>query len=240
MVTRLHAQRAYHIVPSRYPIVGVFDDVADPADLDIVIELAQATNPRILDAIGNIRLVRDKDRIAGPGSTPIMAAFTHAKPSRFCNGTFGVYYAAPEEATAIAETAYHRGRFLSDAHLPNERLDMRVYAVTASGDFDDVRPLSYADPIYDPDSYIASQPYGTRLYAEDVVDGILFKSVRRRDSDCLGLFRPARIERCVVSRHLEYRFEGYQLASVLRLEEEEKSADFVQIRQPRAAVYYRK
>jgi hypothetical protein len=219
LVTRLGSQRAYHIIPSRYPAVGVFDDVSDPADLEAVIELAQATNPRILDAIGNIRLVRDKDRIAGPGSTPIMAAFTHAKPSRFSNGTFGIYYAAAEEATAIAETAYHRGRFLSDAHLPNERLDMRVYAVTASGNCDDVRPLAYADPIYDPDSYAASQPYGTKLYTKNVVDGIIFKSVRRRNGDCFGIFRPTRIENCVVSRHLEYRFEDYQLVSVLTLEE---------------------
>ncbi len=223
MVTRLRSQRAYHIIPSRYPTVGVFDDVSDPADLEVVIELAQVTNPRVLDAIGNIRLVRDKDRIAGPGSTPIMAAFTHAKPSRFCNGTFGIYYAAPEEATAIAETAYHRGRFLSDAHLPNERLDMRVYAVTASGDCDDVRPVAYADPIYDPDSYAASQPYGTKLYTKNVVDGVLFKSVRRRDTDGFGLFRPTRIESCVVSRHLEYRFEDYQLVSVLGIEEEQKA-----------------
>jgi len=219
LVTRLRSQRAYHIIPSRYPTVGLFDDVSDPADLEVVIELAQATNPRILDAIGNIRLVRDKDRIAGPGSTPIMAAFTHAKPSRFSNGTFGIYYAAAEEATAIAETAYHRGRFLSDAHLANERLDMRVYAVTASGSCDDVRPLAYADPIYDPDSYAASQPYGTKLYTKNVVDGIIFKSVRRRNGDCFGIFRPTRIESCTVSRHLEYRFEDYKLASVLTLEE---------------------
>jgi hypothetical protein len=218
LVTRLRSERGYHIIPSRYPTVGVFDDVTDPADLDVVIELAQATNPRALDAIGNIRLVRDKDRIAGPGSTPIMAAFTHAKPSRFCNGTFGIYYAAPEEETAIAETAYHRGRFLSDAHLPDERLDMRVYAVKATGDCDDARPLAYADPIYDPDSYAASEPYGTKLYTKDVVDGIIFKSVRRRDGDCFGLFRPTRIKSCVVAGHLEYRFEDYQLVSVLALE----------------------
>ncbi|HEY6325846.1 MAG TPA: RES family NAD+ phosphorylase [Candidatus Cybelea sp.] len=224
MVARLRSKRAYHVIPSRYPTIGVFDDVCDPDDLDGVIELAQATNPRFLDAIGNIRLVRDKDRIAGPGSTPIMAAFTHAKPSRFCNGTFGIYYAAPEEATAIAETAYHRGRFLSDAHLPNERLDMRVYAVTASGVCDDVRPLAYADPIYDPDSYAASQPYGTRLYTEDVVDGIVFKSVRRRDGDCFGLFRPTSIKSCVVSRHLEYRFEDYRLVGVLEITQKAQKA----------------
>lgn len=219
MVARLRSERAYHIIPSRYPTVGLFDDVSDPADLEVVIELAQATNPRVLDAIGNIRLVRDKDRIAGPGSTPIMAAFTHAKPSRFCNGTFGIYYAAAEETTAVAETAYHRGRFLSDAHLPNERLDMRVYAVTASGECDDVRSLAYTDPIYDSSGYAASQPYGAKLYNEDVVDGILFKSVRRRDGRCFGLFRPTCIESCTVTRHIEYRFEDYRLVSALEMKQ---------------------
>lgn len=223
-MSRLRWERACHIVPSRYPTVGLFDDVADPGDLDVVFDLAQATNPRILDAIGNIRLVRDKDRIAGPGSTPIMAAFTHAQRSRFGDGTFGIYYAAADEATAIAETAYHRGRFLADAHLPDERLDMRVYSLTAFGKCDDIRPLSYSDPIYDPHSYAASQPYGTKLYADDDVDGIVFKSVRLRNTNCVGIFRPTHVQDCVVSGHLEYRFEDSRLVSVLTLEERARGA----------------
>lgn len=219
MVSRVEWEKCYHIIPSRYPTVGLFDDVAEPSDLEIIVALAAATNPRVLDEVGNLRLVRDSDRIAGPGSTPIMAAFTHAKPSRFGNGGFGIYYAAEEEQTAIAETSYHRAVFLRDAHLPDERLDMRVYEVSIAGRYDDVRPIPYSNEIYDPASYAASQQYGTAKYLENVLDGIVFKSVRRLDTHCVAVFRPKRINWCSVLHHLEYRFEAYELAAALDVAE---------------------
>lgn len=219
MVSEILWRPAFHIVPSRYPTVGLFDDVAEPADLEIVTALAAATNPRLLDEIGNLRLVRDHDRVAGPGTTPIMAAFTHAKPSRFGGGNFGVYYAASDEQTAIAETSYHRQRFLTDAHLPDERLDMRVYTFVASGSYDDVRSKPFSDPIYDAESYAASQGYGLAIYSEDVLDGLVFNSVRRHDGECVAVFRPTRIEDCDVSHHLEYRFENYELTGVFNIEQ---------------------
>jgi hypothetical protein len=219
VVSEIRWRPAFHIIPSRYPTVGLFDDVADPADLEIVTALAAATNPRLLDEIGNLRLVRDHDRIAGPGTTPIMAAFTHAKPSRFGGGNFGIYYAASDEQTAIAETSYHRQRFLADAHLPDERLDMRVYTLVASGSYDDVRSKPFSDPIYDAESYGASQRYGLAIYSEDVLDGLVFNSVRRHGGECVAVLRPTRIEDCNVSHHLEYRFENYELTGVFNIEQ---------------------
>jgi hypothetical protein len=218
-VTRLDWRGAYHIIPSRYPVVGIFDDVAAPDDLEIAIALAAATNPRILEQAGDLRLVRDKDRISGPGATPIMAAFTHAKPSRFSDGSFGVYYAAKDEETAIAETAFHRARFLRNAHLPDERLDMRVYQVDLCGRYDDLRRAPLSDPRYDPDPlrYAAAQQYARALYQADKVDGIAFKSVRRRAGNCAAVFRPACLSNCMVAHHLEYRFSAYELTGVFRL-----------------------
>jgi hypothetical protein len=219
MVSNLGWSESFHIVPSRYPLVAIFEEIADPADLETVLELLAATNPRLLEAAGDLRLVRDEDRISGPGAAPVMAAFTHAKPSRFCDATFGIYYAARDEATAIAETAYHRGRFLRDAHLPNERLDMRVYVAAVSGRYDDLRGLPSSDSRYNPDDYTISQRYGIALYNANDVDGIVFDSVRRRGGECVGAFRPKRVTRCVPSHHLEYRFSDYNLASVLNVEE---------------------
>jgi hypothetical protein len=220
MVTPLRWEGAYRIIPSRYPAVGVFDDVADPADLETVIALAAATNPRILEQAGELHLVRDGDRIFGPGSTAIMAAFTHARPSRFGDGSFGIYYAAGDESTAIAETAFHRGRFLRDARLPNERLDMRVYRADIAGTYDDVRRRAPEDPLYDPDPqhYAVPQAYGYKVYRPDRLDGIVFRSVRRSKGECAAVFRPRCISHCAVSHHLEYRFRDYAFEGAFRLE----------------------
>lgn len=219
MVSELDWDPTYRIIPSRYPVVGIFDEVADPADLETVVALAAATNPRVLDEAGTLRLVRDADRVTGPGTTPVMAAFTHAMPSRFGDGTFGIYYAARDLRTAIAETAHHRARFLRDAKLPNERLDMRVYRARVRGTYDDLRGRKASDPLYDPDDYAAGQRYGARLYRADKVDGIAFASVRRRGGECVAAFRPTRVGACTVAGHLEYRFAAYALEAVVTIDD---------------------
>src|SRR4051794_2233977 len=87
---------AYRLVPSRFPPTGLFDRVADPADLDAVFAIEALTNDRLRDEAGDLRLLPAEERISGPGTTPIMAAFTHLNPegSRFSDGSFGVYYCA--------------------------------------------------------------------------------------------------------------------------------------------------
>ena len=87
---------SYRLIPSRYPTVGLFDAIADAADLDVVFVIEALTNPRIRDELGELRLVPADERMVGPGSTPIMAAFTHRNPegSRFSDGSYGMYYAA--------------------------------------------------------------------------------------------------------------------------------------------------
>jgi hypothetical protein len=205
----------FRIIPSRYPTVGIFEEVTDPKDLETVLLIEAATNPRILDEAGEIPLVRPEERITGPGSTPIMASFTHTKSSRFSDGRFGVFYAGHDEATAIAETAYHRSVFLRDCALPNERLDMRVYPATVRGQYDDIRGRAYGDTLYDPLSYHASQLYGEALYLANAVDGIVYRSVRHRPGECVCVFRPRLVEHCRQLRHLEYRFEDYHLVAVM-------------------------
>ena len=90
--------------------------------------IESAFNPRLRDAVGDLALVPRDERVVGPGAGYIMAAFTHVSPdgSRFSNGTYGVFYAAQREATAIAETRYHRERFMRATKQARCELDMRV------------------------------------------------------------------------------------------------------------------
>ena len=219
MVSRLDWRAAYRIIPSLYPVAGIFDRVVDANDLEAVLELEAATNPRVLDEAGELAMVRPQDRIAGGGTTPVMAAFTHTLPSRFSDGSYGVFYAAHDEVTAIAETAYHRGRFLRDAGLRDEIVQMRVYRAHIDGRFDDLRARSRRASVYDADSYVASQKYARTLYLRDMVDGIVFRSVRREKGECVAVFRPRRVRSCEVFRHLEYRFEDFRLAAVLAVDD---------------------
>ncbi len=219
MVTRLDWRSAFRIIPSLYPAVGIFDGVVNRADLDVVLELEAATNPRVLDEAGELSMVRPEDRISGPGSTPIMAAFTHTGPSRFSDGTYGVFYAAHDEPTAIAETAYHRSRFLRNAGLRSEIVQMRVYRARIDGTLTDLRKRPLSSPLYDPESYAASQRFARPLYIKNEIDGIAYRSVRRDQGECAAVFRPRRVRSCVVFRHLEYRFEDYELTAVLAVDD---------------------
>ncbi len=91
--TRLEWSTARRIVASRFPPRTLFDRVADPGDLQAVYDLESLTNDRLRDEVGQIARVPAAERMAGPGTTPIMAAFTHLNPhgSRFSDGSFGVF-----------------------------------------------------------------------------------------------------------------------------------------------------
>lgn len=217
MVARLDWREAYRIIPSIYPPIGIFDDVASPADLEAVLALESATNPRLLAEAGELSLVRPDERISGEGSTPVMAAFTHTKPSRFSDGSYGVYYAAHDQETAIAETAYHRLRFITDAGLRSEIVHMRVYSARIRGEYDDVRAKGARAKIYDPVNLSYAQQYARRLFEENHVDGIVFRSVRRSEGECVAVFRPRCVTECRVLRHLQYRFEDGRFMGALEI-----------------------
>src|SRR3546814_12890259 len=57
--------------------IPLFERVTDPDDLEAVFDLEAMTNPRLRDEVGDVRLVPPDDRVAGPGTSFVMAAFTH-------------------------------------------------------------------------------------------------------------------------------------------------------------------
>ncbi|TAL64355.1 MAG: RES domain-containing protein, partial [Legionella sp.] len=114
-------QRCYRLIPSQFPPIHLFEDVASPEEFDALFAVQMLTNPRIQDEIGMISLVPEDQRLfAVPGCGYVMAAFTHTNPagSRFSNGDYGIYYAAAALNTAIAETRYHKELFLSYTQEP--------------------------------------------------------------------------------------------------------------------------
>ncbi len=207
---RLLWQAACRIVPSRYPPISLFDQVAAPKDLENVNALEAKTNDRIRDEVGDLPRMPAHERISGANASVIMASFTHLNPegSRFSDGTYGVFYAARALPTAIAETMYHRARFMRATNQEPMELDMRVYHVRVAGQMHDLRSLQEDFRAeYSRTSYAASQALAKRLHAQDSV-GIAWDSVRHAGGQCVAIFRPRALSQCVEVMQLCYVWDG--------------------------------
>ena len=203
----------YRLIPSRYPTVGLYDRIADPADLDVVFAIEALTNPRIRDEIGQLQLVPPDERVSGPGATPVMAAFTHLNPdgSRFSDGSYGVYYAAQSLETAIAEVSHHRALFLAHTREPAIDVDMRVITATLDAKLHDLRRLGPGgEPLFDPDAYGAGQALGRELRAL-ASWGVQYPSVRHAGGLCVGVFRPRALRHARSGAHIALHWDGARI-----------------------------
>lgn len=204
--------QAWRVIASRYPPIRLFERVSpDPAVWDALIALEQLTNPRLRDDVGDIALVPPEDRISGPGASYVMASFTHVNPkgSRFSDGTFGVYYAASELETAIAETVFHFEAFARDSGDPERMEDMRVLVGQVDAEFEDVYALEepLRAQVLDPETYVHARAFAVAA-RENGALGVAYPSVRRSEGHCVGAFKPRAVGVPVQERHLKYRWNG--------------------------------
>lgn len=203
---------AWRIVPSRFPPVGPFDRIADPADMEALFAIEAMTNPRLRQETGELDLVPAARRIAGPGSTPVMAAFTHPNRdgSRFADGDAGVFYAARTMETAVRETMYHRARFMAATAEPAMKIEMRAYRTGVRARLHDLRGPGFRD-VLAPDSYLASRALARRLRGAGS-DGLVYPSVRHAGGECVAAFYPDLVAPCRQGRHLVYSWDGARMS----------------------------
>ena len=209
---------AWRLVASRFPPIGLFDRVARAADLESVFAIESLTNARLRQEAGEITLVPPEDRVSGPGTTPIMAAFTHLniQGSRFTDGSYGVYYAAHSIDTAIVETAFHRARFLAATAEAAMEIDMRSYAADIRGEFHDIRGgarrfTEFCAP--DPAAYGTAQNFARGLRAQGS-NGIAYDSVRDPGGECVAVFKPRAIAPVVQGPHYCYVWNGETISDI--------------------------
>ncbi len=223
-VTRVRWATATRIIASRYPPIDLFERAhQDPAVWDALIAAEMLTNPRIRDEIGEIALVPPEERITGPGASWVMASFTHLNPngSRFSDGSYGVYYAAIDLETALAETIHHFERLAQDSDDGIRDADMRVLTGRIDDTFHDITTLP--DPgrtaILDPDDYATSRALG-RTLREAGSNGVVYPSVRHAQGTCpgtcprtcIGAFRPKAVRPPTQERHLRYHYDGNRVS----------------------------
>ena len=218
-LSEIRWQPCFRVIPSRFPTIHLFERIAGAEDWDALYWLESLTNPRLREEVGEINLVPVEDRVFGPGATVIMAPFTHLNPagSRFADSTFGVYYAAAALTTSIAETRFHREKFLRATRQAAIELEMRCYLADVAARFHDIRGLrSRMSAIYDPDSYVSSQELG-RALERGGSNGVAYESVRHPGGECLAVFRPRLIQNLRQGMHLRYVWDGARISRVYEL-----------------------
>lgn len=219
-LSRIRWTGTNRLVPTRYPSAGILDRVANPADLDAIVELESWTNDRVSAELGLLHIVPREEWVTGtPMASVVMAAFCHPRPGggRFSGPGRGAWYAGRTLDTALAESIYHRTRELDEVGSYETRLQMRLYRADFNSTFHDLRGrAAQFRGVYDPDSYVASQRLGAALLAEEA-NGVVFDSVRHEGGHCLACFRPALVRNVRVAAHYEYVWEGRPQPRVRRL-----------------------
>ncbi|MBD0274763.1 MAG: RES family NAD+ phosphorylase [Acetobacteraceae bacterium] len=201
---------SHRIIRTIYPPIALFEDVADPADWELLASAEAKTKPRVRDAVGNLALVPAPRRVGGPGASLVMGAFTHAspdRPGRFSDGGYGVWYCGDRFEVALAKTAHHFERFMRATAEPAGEADFRelvcgVHGLVADG----------SDPaLLDPDDWRPGQAFG-RAVRDAGGDGVLYPSVRFPEGMALALFWPDCVELPVVqARQFRYGWDGARM-----------------------------
>jgi hypothetical protein len=213
---RVRWRNAIRIIPSRYPPIDLFERVAGPQEFEALHAVESLTNPRVREQLGHTRMLPAADALYGPGASYVMASFTHLNPEggRFNDATSGAFYAARERPTAVAETCYHRARFLARTREPPLELEMRVLEATLDARLHDIRGQGDLLPrIYHPADYTSSQRLARRLRTAGSW-GVVFTSVRRSPGQCVAAFRPRAVSPCRQAEHLVYVWDGGRIAEV--------------------------
>lgn len=213
--------RAIRLIETRFPPIALFEDIADPANWDLLAAAEGKTNPRLAASVGQLDRVPPERRVSGPGASYVMAPFVHCspdRPGRFHTGDFGAYYAASSFETALAETVHHQAKRLRDsADRPGWISDMRELVGTLDAHLADLRGGGEAAmPLLDPEHYDAAQLLAQSLRSAGS-GGIVYPSVRDPGGECATLFWPDIPAIPVQGRHLRYHWDGQRIDMIQML-----------------------
>lgn len=206
----------YRILPSIFPPVDLFETLVPADELEVLYAIESMTNDRLQAEAGNLYRVPKEEWVTGPGASVVMAAFTHiGRVSRFSAGEYGVYYAARDVDTAIAETVFHSERRLRDTDEEPIELDMRCYVGTVVTALEDVRGRRFIH-LQDPDlaTWPVCQTFGSRRRDAGAF-GLLYRSVRHEGGECIAGFRPRAVSLPVQGRHFRYHWNGERIDRVI-------------------------
>jgi hypothetical protein len=204
---------SHRIIRTVYPPVFLFEDIADPADWELIASAEAKTNPRVRDQIGAIGLVPVHRRIAGPTASLAMSAFTHVsrdRPGRFSDGSLGVWYCGDRFEVALMETAHHFERFMRRTDEPAGDAQYRELTARISGSLHDLRSGGFPEAL-DQNDWSAGQTLAAALKSAGS-DGIVYPSVRWPAGEAAALFWPDLIHLPITqTQTLQYHWDGTRM-----------------------------
>lgn len=236
-VTAVTVSATHRLIGSKYSEQGTV--LAAMSDSDSMLadlaELDGATNERLLGEDGLLPGIGVHELVYGVRYAHIVnAAFTHKNPagSRFNDGSRGAWYAGVEQATSVADVAYHREQQLRNINWTEEEVSTYDdYLADFATEFHDLRGTSraknsrtgashrgtsryapssryrkylLAGPI--PGCYAGSQQLARELLAAQS-NGIIYPSVRDPQGTCIACFRPALVYNVRRHSRLELRIQ---------------------------------
>ena len=217
---RVTWDKTHRIICSRFPRIDLFEDIAEPADWDAILSAEAKTNPRVAESVGMLDLVPDDRRVAGVGASWAMAPFTHVstdRPSRFTDGSYGVYYAGDRIEVALFETMHHHGRFMAaTAEEPGWTSDFRELVGALDAELHDVSDSKAFAQLYDPENYAEPQALGRQLRDAEA-NGILYQSHRYPEGLAVAIFWPDVAGIPKQGNHYSYYWDGNRVSSVKNL-----------------------
>lgn len=211
------ASKVHRLIPSKFPPMSFFDWAQSAEELEQIAQLEGLTNERIQAELGTLNLVPAEDWVGGQGATPLMAAFTHIGfPSRFSDGSYGIYYAASSLEAAIKETVFHRERFYRASNEVTCSISMREYIAKVNKPLIDLSTEQYKDFLNpDPNLYSKSQAFGKAIRDEKHW-GLLYPSIRDKQANCVAVFRPPALSIPAQGCHLKYIWDGNSISEVYK------------------------
>ena len=120
------------------------------------------------------------------------------------------------QRSLVAETCFHRARFLAATQEPPIEIDMRSYGADLKASFHDIRRLQASLPeVYDPnpENYAPAQSLVQELRA-DGSNGIVYDSVRLAGGACVSVFRPRLLSPVQQGLHYCYVWNGTEITTV--------------------------
>lgn len=198
---------ATRIVSMRQTPEAAFERIADPESIGAILEVVAAGRPQ---------RVAPEDVAMCEGAGWVMSAFLRGGAGRFNDDTFGAFYAARQEPTAVAETQFHYARFLRDSREGYVLFGARVLLADLAAAPLDIRGQGDTLPYFyypDPARYGSAQRWAAERRAVGA-DGVVYDSVRHGGGQCIALFRPRLVKRCRVGDRLAYEWDGERFVGV--------------------------
>ncbi|MDD2746722.1 MAG: RES family NAD+ phosphorylase [Acidithiobacillus ferrooxidans] len=190
----------------------LFDDLSeDPADWGVAQRYEMAAKPH--NHISQTTAI-DRPFEESEWFNAVEFPFRNWAASRYCDGSFGIWYGADIVETSVYETVYHwQVRLLRDAGFEQlvlggarERItsERRIYGVRCDAALVDLRPRVAEYPsLVEPDSYHFTQPIGARLKREGH-PGLITKSARC-DGDVYAVLNAEVLSDARIQSYLTYR-----------------------------------